>query len=148
MTRQTAFVAAAAACAFLMTSCSGSNGLYPVRGTVFYKGEPASGAEVIFHPKGDNDPNALRPTATVQEDGTYTLISYPKGEGAPPGRYYVFVRWIENNLPPSMTKGKKKHMKPVPADIFKGRYQNRGDPKFFAEIKPEKNELPPFELSD
>jgi hypothetical protein len=132
----------------LLSSCSGSNGLYPVHGKVFYKGEPAAGAEVIFHPRGDNDPNVPRPTATVQEDGTYSLISFGKGEGAPPGEYYVFVRWIENNLPPSMTKGKKKTMKPVPADIFKGRYQNHAAPKFFAEVKPENNEVPPFELND
>ena len=63
-------------------------------------------------------------------------------------RKLVYFQNIENNLPPSMTKGKKKTMKPVPADIFKGRYQNHAAPKFFAEVKPENNEVPPFELND
>ena len=76
---------AVTACALVCSSC-GSNGLYPVTGTVRVNGEPAIGATVTFVRKGSADPlKEPTPQGTVGEDGTFTL-SGPGGDGAPPSR--------------------------------------------------------------
>jgi hypothetical protein len=126
---------------------SGGKKTYPVHGKVTYKGEAASGAIVIFHPKNDNAVNAVRPTGTVDDKGEFTLTSYQEGDGAPEGAYYVLVRWPETDAP--RPKGKvAKYNRGVPEDFLKGRYQDHKKPKFEVEIKPDKNDLPPFELKD
>jgi hypothetical protein len=137
----------AAVLALSCSSCGGPKGLYPVQGKLLYKGKPAEGAEVIFHPEGDDTATAIRPMGMVQEDGTFKLTSFGKGDGAPAGKYYVFVRWLETETP-EVKKVRKRKIKDVPADIFKGRYQDHKRPPFRVEIMAGSNELPPFELKD
>src|SRR5687768_13894441 len=77
------------------TSCGGPGGppLYPVQGKVLVDGKPADGALVVFHPSGDAPPDALRPSAKVESDGSYKLSSRAPGDGAPAGEYLVGITW-------------------------------------------------------
>jgi hypothetical protein len=92
--------------------------VYPVHGQVFVgKDQPASGALIVFHPLGDDDLN--KPRAYVGEDGSFSLTTYTKGDGAPEGEYVATIEW----RPPSANPfGSKK----LEADKLKGRYS---DPK-------------------
>jgi hypothetical protein len=123
------------------SGCSGSNGYYPVSGKILHNGEPALGAVVYFHRKGEVD--RLRehiPQGIVGEDGTFTLAS-PAGKGALPGEYAVLIEWKEGA---GTLRGRGPGLES--RDRFHGRYMNANDPQFTVEVKAEKNQLPPFEL--
>ena len=116
-----------------LSGCGHSNGLYPVRGKVLYKGEPAVGAAVYFHRKDAAD--RLREQTLqgiVQQDGAFELAG-AKGKGAIPGDYIVLIEWKEG--PGIKTP-----------DRFKGKYFHLKNPRFTAQVKPAKNELPAFEI--
>lgn len=139
------FVGLALAGGILAASgCGGSNGVYPVSGKVLYKGDPATGATVYFHRKGDKgDGDRLRehiPQGIVGEDGSFTLAS-PAGAGAVPGEYAVLIEWKEGA---GTLRGRGPGLDA--RDRFRGRYLNVQNPQFTAEVKAEKNRLAPFEL--
>ncbi len=75
-----------------LCGCSGSDGggakLAPVTGRVIFKNEGVTAAEIYFLPdkaKGNNGPMA---TAVLQQDGSFTMNTYPK-DGVAPGAYKV-----------------------------------------------------------
>lgn len=41
----------------------------------------------------DGPPDAPKPSGTVGADGTFTLKTYPHGDGAPAGDYVVVATW-------------------------------------------------------
>jgi hypothetical protein len=106
----------------LLAGCSRDDGrppVFPVRGQVTFKGKPAAGAFVVFHPLDRPAPGEQRPSATVKPDGTFELTSHGAtrgGDGAPAGTYAVTVEWYRlvgtgndlapgpNVIPPSYTK--------------------------------------------
>jgi hypothetical protein len=49
----------------------------------------------VLHPSGGA--GDLTPSGTVGGDGTFTLRTYPHGEGAPVGEYSVIVTWYPEN---------------------------------------------------
>jgi hypothetical protein len=121
--------------------CGNPNGAYPVFGKVLYKGEPAKGAVVYFHRKSVTDPlQEHTPQGVVQEDGTFTLAS-PLGKGALPGEYVVLIEWKEGA---GKIRGRSAAL--TAPDRFRGRYMDLKKPRFQAEVKTEKTQLPPFEL--
>jgi hypothetical protein len=64
--------------------------LVPVSGQVKYKQRPLSGATICFVPditKGNRD--GLQATAQTAQDGSFTLQTYPHGDGAMVGFYRV-----------------------------------------------------------
>ena len=132
---------ALAAWAISCTSCGNSAGLYPVAGSVTYRGGPAVGASVTFVKKGAADP-AHDPTAqgTVEEDGSFTLTG-PAGAGLPPGEYAVLVEWKEG-------AGKKKGRSPglSAPDRLKHKYLDSVKPLLSATVEAKSNRLAPFEL--
>jgi hypothetical protein len=144
----------AAAC----TGCGESNGLYPVRGRVEYKGEPAAGATVSFFPKDAAvAAKGLVPKAEVESDGSFRLASGDLGEGAEPGRYAVLVEWREGPLrthrldtAKSVGKAAAREGKPllIADDRLKGRYFDIAHPRLDAEVKAGRNDLPPFVIED
>ena len=149
-------LAAAALCA-IGVSCGGTaEGLYPVRGKVLMGGEPATGAVVVFQPEGAAGGESLVPTAVCGPDGSFALECAGKGAGAPPGTYKVLVTWRTGPggaAPAAGKAGRKANRdKPdksefLPADRLKGRYSNPQQPLFRGiEVKPQPNDLPPFEL--
>ena len=72
--------------------CQSGSNLQPVVGRVLYLEEPAEGATVVFQPV-DSSSSSPTPRGIVQADGTFTLQTHPRGEGAPPGEYLVLVIW-------------------------------------------------------
>lgn len=143
--RALALLAAVAAVA----GCS-SNGpkLYPTTGKVTVKGQAAEGALVVFHPKGNDAIDALRPSGTVGADGTFTLVSGPDANGAPAGEYEVAVVW---DAPPPPPKGKLKGMggegeaKEV-GDRLRGRYKNPKTSGLTATVTAGPTQVPTFDL--
>src|SRR5262245_45245276 len=74
--------------------------LYPVRGQVFYKNQPASGAQIVLQPQeqpGADDAKKSQAMAhgTVGTDGSFVLRTEPHGEGAVPGKYNVLITWYD-----------------------------------------------------
>jgi hypothetical protein len=136
--------------ALLCASCGGvQKGLAEVNGKVLYHGEPAVGAQVIFHPNKEEGAKTIIPTGVVDESGDFTLSIDKEHKGAPPGSYYVFVRWPDDAAPDPKTGKLQKRgrgIKKVPGDFLQGRYCDHKNPKFRAEVKPGKNDLPPFEV--
>ena len=88
-----------AACVAALGVCApgcGSDGrkpVFPVSGKVTWAGKPARGATVVFHPVGDNGPDAVRPRGKVKDDGTLEVTTYAAKDGAPAGEYRVTVEW-------------------------------------------------------
>ena len=128
--------------ALICSGCSGSNGYYPVAGKIFHKGEPARGATIYFYPEGEMDRlHEHVPQGIVGDDGTFTLAS-PAGEGARPGSYAVLIEWKKEA---GQLRGRGPGLDSP--DRFRGRFMDPKHPVFRAEVKPEKNQLPPFELN-
>ena len=156
--------------AAMLASCGRSDGppLYPVSGKVMYKGEPAAGAYVVLvrdapavpgAPAGAEEP----PSATVEEDGRFTVSSGERGEGAPAGKYKVMITWrtgVGADAAKAQEESEKKKRGPkvriaradkhamLAPDRLKGRYSQPEKPLLTAEVKPGTNNLPPFELTD
>ena len=110
--------------------------VYPVRGSVFYKGKPAHGALVVFHPEDSSDPRPVKPHGRVQADGTFRLSTYFADDGAPAGRYRVTIHWWENHDDEEQT-GKS---------LLPERYQKPMTSGISATIEPRHNKLKPFHL--
>jgi hypothetical protein len=129
----------------VVTACKKSSvKLYPVTGKVLFKGQPAEGAQVVFHPAnenatGDSQPSASAPDpyGDVKADGTFTLRTEPSGEGAPAGEYNVMISWYTRSDPEDPLSAKSK----LPA-----KYADPGNPVLKATIKEGNNELAPFDL--
>jgi hypothetical protein len=158
-------------CAVLLAassaSCSRSGpGLYPVYGTVTYKGQPAEGAIVYFHQQGggSSSPQGLIPTGVVDSTGKFALDSGDLGAGAPPGKYAVLVQWPDESVSQAKAaeasaktsaakvaekiKARRMKLDNIPSDRLKGRYSAPDRPLLTAEVKAETNNLPAFDLQD
>ena len=87
-----AMVCVAFTACLLQTSCAGRKAVYPVAGKVLFKGRPAAGAIVQFHPENP-DKEVLVPQGETDSEGNFELTSYEFGDGAPAGQYVVTVIW-------------------------------------------------------
>jgi hypothetical protein len=124
-----------AAAAILVASCKGGGPkLHPARGKVMFQKQPAEGATVVFHP---TDPAAPKPSGRVTADGSFTLSTYPHGEGAPAGDYLVAVTW----MPPNARDVEN------PKNRLPERYAQPGSSGLKATVKEGPNELEPFLLT-
>lgn len=65
--------------------------VYPVSGTVTFKGQPLPNALVAFHPVDKSDPRATSSRATTDAAGKFTLSTYEANDGTPAGEYKVTV---------------------------------------------------------
>jgi hypothetical protein len=76
-----------------LAGCSRPSGpaVYPVHGVVRVDGRPAAFAQVTFYSVGDARPEAVRPSATTDEQGNFSLTTFAAGDGAPEGDYRVAV---------------------------------------------------------
>jgi hypothetical protein len=151
----------AATCVIGVAGCGRPAGLYPVSGKVLYKGEPAAGAVVYFHREGPSPvPSLTIPFGIVEADGSFYLTSDGEGDGCRPGKYAVLIEWKSRSETPvaqpkpSRVKGKPKAT-PVNSrstrnsvDRLKGRYFEISKPLIHADVLPQSNSLPPFELVD
>jgi hypothetical protein len=76
----------------MVVGCGGETGpeVYPVAGTVLYRGEPVEGAVVAFQSE-----NATKlATGTTDPQGRFELSTYEPGDGAVPGKHKVTVTKI------------------------------------------------------
>jgi hypothetical protein len=131
------------AAALFFTGCTPSNDkpVYPVKGQVFVKSQPAAGALVILRPTGDPKPEEWTsgfPRAEVAADGTFQVSTYTSGDGAPPGEYVVLVRW-QGSSPEADPETPTE-------DRLGGRYSDPAKPKLRARVEEKPTELPRFDL--
>src|SRR5438128_11867021 len=78
----------------VLPACS-RRSLYPVRGAVLVNQKPAEGALVVFHPIDDAEGTAPKPRGNVQADGSFTLSTHEKDDGAAVGEYVVTINWLD-----------------------------------------------------
>ena len=126
--------------ALSLTACTNSDRkpVFPVQGKVIYRGKPATGARVIFHPQDEDGPQSPRPSADVQPDGSFRLSTYVSQDGAPPGRYAVTIFW------PSATR--IVDTENAGPDQLQGRYSNHKTTPIRVEIMAGANVLETFKL--
>jgi hypothetical protein len=129
---------AAAAALIALAGCGGGNPkTAPVKGTVTYKGRPVPNGTVTFIPESG-------PTATGElgPDGSYTLTTFRRGDGAVPGRYTVVIVAMQDNagrLPEERT--------PLPPPIVPEKYTSAVTSDLRAEVEDRENTLD-FPLKD
>ena len=121
---------------------TGQPSLYPVRGTVLYKKKPASGAIVTFYGGSDSSwgTGFVVPEAAVEEDGSFQLSTYEKGDGAPAGKYKVCVMWRKGTPDDDPEKWMDS------PDRLRWRYATPKVTTLEAEVVEGENNLPPFQL--
>ncbi len=125
----------------------GGGGLPQVRGKVFYKDEPASGAMVIFHPVGDKSLNAVKPYGAVEADGTFRLTTRDQSqgirEGIIPGDYAVTVSWPKAPTQKLTGPAEERQEEPSRLPPMYGSAETSG---LKATIRSDTTELEPFRL--
>jgi hypothetical protein len=82
-------LAAACVAATCLIGCGGGPKVAPVTGKVLHKGQSVAPGSIIFHPDAGNTWAGERPTSMIQLDGSFTMKTYPWGDGVPPGSYKV-----------------------------------------------------------
>jgi hypothetical protein len=93
---------------------------------------------VVFVPSKDTTMTA---SGKLQPDGTFTLSTYGGDDGAPAGTYKVRIDPVVENYE-KKGAAKKGNVK-LP---FSFAYTDEDSSKLVAEVKPGKNDLPPFKL--
>jgi hypothetical protein len=127
--------------ALTLVSCGSNAKLYPVYGTVTYKGEAASGAAIFFYRQGADSINEHTIMGIVQDNGTFEVVCGSLGSGAPPGEYDVLIEWRATS---SQNKG---HAQRGP-DKLKGRYSGRTHPLLHAIVEAKSDNHFNFDLQD
>ena len=81
--------------ALVLPSCGKRRkAVYPVHGKVFdNQDKPAVGAMIVFHPSDGGNSDSNTATGTVQDDGSFSLTTYEKDDGAPEGDYVATIEW-------------------------------------------------------
>jgi hypothetical protein len=77
--------------AFLLASagCGNRPKLVGVTGKLTHKGQALTAGSIYFHPAEGNAYQGEKPSSLLQLDGSFTMRTYPHGEGVPPGKYKV-----------------------------------------------------------
>jgi hypothetical protein len=126
---------------FLSLACGSSAPeveVYPVRGEVFFNGQPAAGALVHFHPvDGEEGSPAF---AAVQEDGSFQLSTFGTNDGAQGGDYVITLNWRdEEKVDGETTNG---------PDRFGDLYSTPKTSTLRATVEPGENVVPRFDLKE
>jgi len=123
------------------SSCKKSSAkLYPVKGKVLFKEQPAEGAKVVFMPAGEQNAQyrGARPAATVNADGSFEMRTEPYGVGAPAGEYTVLLTWF----PP-----RDENPNANPKNKLPNRFGDPTNPILKVTVKEGENNLEPFKLT-
>lgn len=123
-----------------LAACSSSppgSTVYPVKGQVFFKGKPAEGAVVTFHPEGNPTARVLQ--GVVRADGSFALTTTTAGDGAAPGKYAVCLSWTDVVVVNDIEKRTP--------DKFGKKYDAPSHPYTTYEVKPGTNEVPRIDLN-
>lgn len=143
------------AVAVLISGCDQSGGhppVYPLEGTVLYKGKPISGGIVVFELEGgepassnkDQPSGPLRATGRIQEDGRFRLQVFPGTEGVPAGNYKVGI----SSMPPHTEAGifDGGAVKKGNPDVLHGRYTDPKTSGLRAQVVKDQTNEPTFDL--
>jgi len=127
-------------------SCSGSKEqpVFPVQGKVLFRGKPATGALVIFHPLNRPELEKGMPRAVVQDDGSFAVTTFAAKDGAPAGDYAVSITWKTTSEKIPSRKGRPKR---VPTN-FPEKYKNPKTSGLVVRVEETQNELRPFDIKD
>ena len=111
--------------------------VFPIKGTISFKGQPMPGALVALHPK---TPVAGTPSprANVAKDGAFEVSTYDGGDGAPVGDYTLTVLWykqVKNG--PDIVSG---------PNVIPQKYAKAETSDLTISVKEGVNELPPITL--
>ena len=110
---------------------------HPASGSISINGEPPVGALVHLDPVGSKvDERNSRPWGKVREDGSYTLTTYERDDGAPAGRYRLTVVWPVDPATPS------------PEDRLRNRFSEPEQSPWEVSIAEGEHKLPPVEVED
>lgn len=91
---------------FMVSGCAkGRIPVFPTEGKLVINGVPAANVFVLFH-SADGKPDALKPSATTDQDGKFRLTSHEAYDGAPAGEYTVTLLYEPVNSPLLRPKGK------------------------------------------
>lgn len=110
----------------------------PVTGTVMFKGKPAVGVKVTFHPKFDMGTVKFTPSGLTDKAGKFSLSTAAANDGAPPGDYSVTFELLKG--------GSDKAGLDIEVDAWKGKYADPAAGKWPATVHSGPNELEPFKL--
>jgi hypothetical protein len=89
----------------LLAGCSGQPNeaprvpVYPVEGKLIVGDRLAGNSRVVFHPVDKGNSIPLYPVANTRPDGSFRLMTYTAGDGAPAGEYIVTVVWVNEVIP-------------------------------------------------
>jgi hypothetical protein len=73
-----------------LAGCGGDKPkLVPVTGKVIHKGQPLTAGSIWFQPAEGNPYQGEKPSCQLAIDGTFTMRTFPFGQGVPPGAYKV-----------------------------------------------------------
>jgi hypothetical protein len=128
-----------AAVALTLPSCGSSRKpVYPVTGHLYLKHKPVAGATVIFHPVKADPTEVAKPAGRVEDDGTFKLTTYDKGDGAPEGDYVVTVEWRAPKRTP---------LEQHPGDRLRGRYSDPKTSTLRVRVDRQTADLQPIDLA-
>jgi hypothetical protein len=103
----------------------------PVKGkVVLANGRAVTAGRVTFAAKEANV-GGVEPFGDLKKDGTFDLMTQKPGDGAPVGRYVVWIDLVDYRNPP-----KKFESSPVPA-----KYRASATSDLVAEVKAGENDL-------
>lgn len=149
--RQAAQRFAAVSCcvtSLLLAGCEGGPKhppVYPVKGELFVKGQPAAGARLTLSPAENPDPALWKmgfPTTIVQPDGTFAFTSYAEGDGAPAGNYKLIGTWLEGDTGIPSEDESAPPLKP----LLDAKYSRPESTPWTVVVEPKTNQLARFEV--
>ena len=75
---------------FFITACNQDKPkLVKVNGKIIFNGQPLSAGSINFNPASTNTFTKDNPSSILQEDGTFTMKTFPYGNGVSPGEYKI-----------------------------------------------------------
>lgn len=111
--------------------------VFPIRGTITFKGQPMPGALVALHPKAPAA-GTPSPRANVTKDGAFEVSTYDGGDGAPVGDYTLTVLWYKQiKSGPDVVSG---------PNVIPQKYAKAETSDLTISVKEGVNELPPITL--
>jgi hypothetical protein len=73
----------------LIAGCGHKPKLVLVTGRVVHQGQPLTAGSIWFHPTASSEYQGQTPSCLLALDGSFTMRTYPFGNGVPPGSYKV-----------------------------------------------------------
>lgn len=127
--RGSCFVGLAVAVLFLSGCGSGRPKTASVHGKVTYKGQPVPRGTVTFIPDG-----GTAATGEIGSDGSYTLTTFRKGDGAIPGTHKVVITAMQDRSSQPLEA-----WSPLAPPIIPTKYMNLSTTDLRAEVKEGEN---------